>query len=88
MNLSWVLLLTIAVIVEKTLPAGDLISKIIGVVLIVGAALMTYDVIYGQSMPMQFHHIWVTYISIVIIIYHILHDMMYKTSVMNDTPSL
>ncbi|MFL2788356.1 MAG: DUF2182 domain-containing protein, partial [Paracoccaceae bacterium] len=53
MNLSWVLLLTIAVIVEKTLPAGDLISKIIGVVLIMGAALMTYDVIYGQSMPMM-----------------------------------
>ena len=53
MNLSWVLLLTIAVIVEKTLPAGDLISKIIGFVLIMGAALMTYDVIYGQSMPMM-----------------------------------
>ena len=53
MNLSWVLLLTIAVVVEKTLPAGDLISKIIGVVLIMGAAFMTYDVIYGQSLPVM-----------------------------------
>lgn len=53
MNLSWVLLLTIAVMVEKTLPAGDLISKIIGVVLIMGAAFMTYDVIYGQSLPVM-----------------------------------
>jgi predicted metal-binding membrane protein len=53
MNLSWVLLLTIAVVVEKTLPAGDLISKIIGVVLIMGAAFMTYDVIFGQSLPVM-----------------------------------
>lgn len=53
MNLSWVLLLTIAVVVEKTLPAGDLIGKIIGVVLIMGAAFMTYDVIYGQSLPVM-----------------------------------
>ena len=53
MNLSWVLLLTIAVVVEKTLPAGDLISKIIGVVLIMGAAFMTYDVILGQSLPVM-----------------------------------
>jgi len=53
MNLTWVILLTIAVIVEKTLPAGDFISKLIGVVLIIAGALLAYDLIYNQSMPVM-----------------------------------
>ena len=45
MNLTWVLLLTIAVIAEKTLPAGEFISRAIGVALILAAAYMGYGLI-------------------------------------------
>ena len=50
MNLTWVLILTIAVVAEKTLPAGELISKLIGIGLIVAAAYIGYDLFYGDSM--------------------------------------
>jgi predicted metal-binding membrane protein len=51
MNLTWVLLLTIAVVAEKTLPAGELISKVIGVALILSAVYMGYSLVNFQSMP-------------------------------------
>ena len=50
MNLTWVLLLTIAVIAEKTLPAGEFISRAIGVALILAAAYMGYGLIYADNM--------------------------------------
>ena len=50
MNLAWVLLLTIAVVAEKTLPAGELISKAIGVGLILGAVYMAYSLMSPQIM--------------------------------------
>ena len=50
MNLTWVLILTIAVVAEKTLPAGELISKLIGVGLILAAAYIGYGLFYGESM--------------------------------------
>ena len=50
MNLAWVLLLTIAVVAEKTLPAGELISKAIGVGLILGAVYIAYSLMSPQTM--------------------------------------
>ncbi|MBT4354524.1 MAG: DUF2182 domain-containing protein [Rhodospirillaceae bacterium] len=50
MNLAWVLLLTIAVVAEKTLPAGELISKAIGVGLILGAVYIVYSLMSPQNM--------------------------------------
>jgi predicted metal-binding membrane protein len=50
MNLTWVLILTIAVVAEKTLPAGELISKLIGAGLIVASAYIGYGLVYGESM--------------------------------------
>ncbi|MFL2798273.1 MAG: DUF2182 domain-containing protein [Paracoccaceae bacterium] len=50
MNLTWVLLLTIAVVAEKTFPAGEAIGKVIGIGLILGALYIGYTLLSPQTM--------------------------------------